>query len=173
MASGAGAGLPGDGSLTGGREQAGKFGGSVVVLAAGAALYYFIFVEAQGAPAPHLTYPLWPYYLCAGMFVAGGLLYGWAHQWPLLRWETRRMLRRRAINAEKRATIAETALASAQNELEAARNALMAPKPEFLRPTTVHGKAKAWILGVISSNSVGRRGGRRLSPGSSYRSLHR
>lgn len=140
--SSAGDGLFGGGSLPGGREQLGKFGGSCMILAAGAALTYFIYVAAQGAPAPHvgeppprLIYPLWPFYLCAGILTAGSLLYGWAHRWRLPRWETRRALRRRATEAETRATEAETALAAAEDALEAARNAASAQEqePEPLR----------------------------------------
>ena len=131
--------MPGGGGLRGVREQLGKLGGSLMILASSAALTYFIYIAAQGAPqsykgepSPHLTYPLWPQYLCIAIVAVGGVLYGWARRWRLPPWETRRALTRRAAAAERRATSAETALARALEELEA-RNTSSTPEQERLR----------------------------------------
>jgi hypothetical protein len=132
--------LPGGGSLPNAREQLGKVGGSLMILAASAALTFFIYVAAQGEPPSHkgeqslhLVYPLWPYLLCAGILAAGGLVYGWAHRCRLPHWETRRVLRRRVAEVEKRATVAEIALAGARDQLGEARKASSAPESESLR----------------------------------------
>jgi hypothetical protein len=117
------------GSNSGGREQPGKPGGALMLLSAGAALTYFIFTAAQGEPSAHLSYPLWPYYFCAGIFTIGALLYGRARRWPLIRWETRRALKQRVAKAEMRAIVAENALADARG------TAIWRHLPRVIRPS--------------------------------------
>jgi hypothetical protein len=130
---GAGDGLPSRGNLPRVRQELGRLGGSLMIIAVSVGLPYLFCVVAQGQPSshagkpsPHLIYPVWPFFLCASMLAVGGVLYGWAHRWRVHRWETKRALRRRAAAAE-------TALASARDELEKARSASSAPEPKPVR----------------------------------------
>lgn len=50
-----------------------------MILGAGAALAYLITSQARGQPSPHLTWPVWPYYLCGVMFAVGAVVYGGDH----------------------------------------------------------------------------------------------
>jgi len=94
---------PGDGTSGAGRiprvhDNLGKLGGWLMTLAAGAALAYFITANAQGQPSPPQTWPLWPFYLCAAMFMVGAVLYGAGHR--MLPWQRYVALNRRAEAAD-------------------------------------------------------------------------
>ena len=65
--------------LPGVRDQLGKVGGALMGIAATAALGYLIASNAVGEPSPPLKWPVWPYYLCAAIFIVGGFLYALAH----------------------------------------------------------------------------------------------
>jgi hypothetical protein len=67
------------GRLPGVRDQLGRIGGALVTIAVTAALGYLIASRAVGKPSPPLKWPVWPYWLCGAIFVAGGLLYATAH----------------------------------------------------------------------------------------------
>jgi len=62
------------------QDHLGKAGGGVMATAFASAIGYLITSHAPGQPSPHLTWPLWPYYLCGAMFAVGLLLYGEAHK---------------------------------------------------------------------------------------------
>jgi hypothetical protein len=80
------------------RDQLGKLGGSLMILGAGSALAYLIASRATGQPSPHLTWPVWPYYLCGAMFAVGAYLYlGTREMFP---WQKYRALKRRVEEAE-------------------------------------------------------------------------
>jgi hypothetical protein len=104
------------------REQLGKLGGSLMILGAGAALAYLIASRATGQPSPHLTWPVWPYWLCLGMFAVGGFLYGEARGW--LPWQKYRALKQRAETAESDIGNMRTELERAQREHDEVRSEL-------------------------------------------------
>lgn len=109
-----------------------------MTLGAGGALGYLITSRAVGQPSPHLTWPVWPYYLCAAMFVAGAVMYGGAH--GMLPWQVRRALRQRAEAADSALGEARRERDEARRELEDARRPVTSgpgepePPPFGLRP---------------------------------------
>jgi hypothetical protein len=106
------------------REHLGKLGGSLMILGAGAALAYLITSRATGQPSPHLTWPLWPYYLCGAMIVVGLVVYGAAHE--MLPWQTRRALKRRAEAAESTLKDVRSESEDVRADLEEAKRAAIA-----------------------------------------------
>ena len=69
-----------------------------MILGAGGALAYLITSRATGQPSPHLTWPVWPYYLCGAMFAVGAFLYLEAHE--MFPWQKYRALKQRVEAAE-------------------------------------------------------------------------
>ncbi len=100
-----------------------------MTLGAGGALTYVITVLAHSQPSPHQTWPLWPYYLCAGMFVIGALLYGGAHE--MLPWQKYRALKRRAETAESALGETRRERDEARRELETTRRELETTRREL------------------------------------------
>src|ERR1700722_6737336 len=90
------------------RDQLGKLGGSLMALGASCALAYLITSRATGQPSPHLTWPVWPPYLCGALFAGGAYLYFGPRE--MLPWQRYHALKRRV-------EAAESALENARAEL--------------------------------------------------------
>jgi hypothetical protein len=104
------------------RDHLGKLGGGLVSLGAAGALGYLITSHAVGQPSPHLTWPVWPYYLCGAMFAVGALLYGGVH--GMLPWQKYHALKRRAETAESALETTRTELDKARREGDEAHREL-------------------------------------------------